>query len=153
MHDLKISTRISLGYLVITLAFLALAGIAVANGVGIKISQPHGDRNRDAPSCGPMAGKRPENSARSLAVAYSDGNAMLDLFKAGIKETTDQTTETQKAFLALARDPDSSQRAAAVGEVRTAWFAVRDQANALKAAGDGAAAEGTGARQTGSTDG
>jgi methyl-accepting chemotaxis protein len=81
-----------------------------------------------------------QNSARSLAVAYSDGSAMLDFFKAGIKETTDQTTETQKAFLALARDPESSQRAAAVGEVRTAWVAVRDQANALKAAGDGAKA-------------
>ena len=142
MNDLKISTRISLGYLVITLAFLALAGITVWLMDSVSKSASRMENETEMLHLADLwqANVR-QNSARSLAVAYSDGSAMLDFFKVGIKETTDQTTETQKAFLALARDPGSSQRAAAVGEVRTAWVAVRDRANALKTAGDGAAAK------------
>ncbi len=142
MNDLKIATRISLGYLVITLAFLALAGITVWLMDSVSKSAIRMETEAEMLHLADLwqANVR-QNSARSLAVVYSDGSAILDLFKAGIKETTDQTTETQKAFLALARDPESSQRAAVVGEVRTAWVAVRDQANALKAAGDGAGAK------------
>ena len=142
MNDLKISTRISLGYLVITLAFLALAGITVWLMESVSQSASRMEAETEMLHLADVwqANVR-QNSARSLAVAYSDGSAMLDFFKAGIKETTDHTSETQKSFLALARDPESKQRAAAVGEVRTAWVAVRDQANALKAAGDGAGAK------------
>ena len=142
MNDLKISTRISLGYLVITLAFLVLSGITAWLMESVSQSASRMEAETELLHLADLwqANVR-QNSARSLAVAYSDGSALLDFFKAGIKETTEQTSETQKAFLALVRDPDSRQRAAAVGEVRTAWVAVRDQANALKAAGDGTAAK------------
>jgi methyl-accepting chemotaxis protein len=142
MNDLKITTRISLGYLLITLAFLVLFGITawLMDSVSQSASRMEAESELLHLADVWQANVR-QNSARSLAVAYSDGSAMLEFFKAGIKETTDHTSETQKAFLAGARDPDSNRRAADVGEVRTAWVAVRDQANALKAAGDGAAAK------------
>jgi len=143
MNHLKISTRISLGYLVITLAFLTLAGITVRLMDSVSQSASRMEVETELLHLADIwqANVR-QNSARSLAVAYSDGSAMLDFFKAGIKETTDHTSETQKAFLALVRDPESRQRAAAVGEVRSAWVAMRDQANALKAAGDNEGAKG-----------
>ena len=52
-----------------------------------------------------------QNSARSLAVAYADGNTMLDFFTGPMKETTAKTTETQKAFLALVQDAETQKRA------------------------------------------
>ena len=142
MHGLKISTRISLGYLLITLAFLALSGITAWLMESVSQSATRMEKETEMLHLADLwqANVR-QNSARPLAVAYSDGSAMLDFFKAAIKETTEQTTQTQKSFLALATDPASVRRAADVGEVRTAWVAIRDQANALKAAGDGAAAK------------
>jgi methyl-accepting chemotaxis protein len=142
MKDLRISTRITLGYLVITLAFLLLSGITAWLVESVSNSASRMERETELLHLADLwqANVR-QNSARSLAVAYSDGGAMLEFFKAGIKETTEHTSETQKSFLALVQDPASKQRAAAVGEVRSAWVAVRDQANALKAAGDGAGAK------------
>ncbi len=142
MHGLKISTRISLGYLLITMAFLALSGITAWLMESVSQSATRMEKETEMLHLADLwqANVR-QNSARSLAVAYSDGSAMLDFFKAGIKETTEQTSQTQKSFLALATDPASAQRAAAVGEVRTVWVAIRDQANVLKAAGDGAGAK------------
>ncbi len=142
MNDLKIATRISLGYLIITLAFLVLTGITawLMNSVSLSASRMESEAELLHLADVWQANVR-QNSARSLAVAYSDGNAMLDFFKAPIKETTDQTSDIQKAFLAQVHDADSNQRAADVGAVRSAWVAVRDQANALKAAGDGAGAK------------
>jgi methyl-accepting chemotaxis protein len=81
-----------------------------------------------------------QNSARSLAVAYSEGSAMLDFFKDSMVSTTKETTDTQKSFLALVQDDASKKRAEAVGEVRKAWIATRDEVNALKKSGDEAGA-------------
>ena len=127
MNDLKISTRISLGYLVITLAFLVLSGITAWLMESVSQSASRMEAETELLHLADLwqANVR-QNSARSLAVAYSDGSALLDFFKAGIKETTEQTSETQKAFLALVRDPDSRQRAAAVGGNHS-WIRVADQ--------------------------
>ena len=77
-----------------------------------------------------------QNSARSLAVAYSPGPALFDFFKADMAATSESTTATQKKFLELATDEDSRKRAQAVVDVRQVWLAVREEANALKAAGE-----------------
>jgi methyl-accepting chemotaxis protein len=142
MNDLKISTRISLGYLIITLAFLVLSSITAWLMASVSESASRMEAETGLLHLADVwqANVR-QNSARSLAVAYSDGGVMLDFFKVGIQETTDNTAATQKAFLEQVRDPDSRQRASAVGEVRTAWIAVRDRANALKVEGDDAGAK------------
>ena len=142
MNDMKISTRISLGYLVITLSFLVLVGITawLIESVSESANRMESETEMLHLADDWQANVR-QNSARSLAVAYSEGSALLEFFKADIKETTDRTSDTQKSFLALARDPETRNRAAAVGDIRTAWVAVRDQVNALKAAGNDADAK------------
>ena len=77
-----------------------------------------------------------QNSARSLAVAYSPGPALFEFFKADMAATSVSTTATQKKFLELAQDEGSQKRAQAVVDVRKTWLAIREQANALKTAGD-----------------
>jgi methyl-accepting chemotaxis protein len=85
-----------------------------------------------------------QNSARSVAIAYSPGTAMFELFNADLLATTANTSETQKKFLELAKAKGSAatqQRVEAVGEVRKPWVATRDEANKIKAAGDEAGAQ------------
>jgi methyl-accepting chemotaxis protein len=142
MNSLKISTRISLGYLVITLAFLILAGITALQIESVSKSATRMEKESELLHLAEVwQANVKQNSARALAVAYADGSSMLEFFGAPMKETTAKTTETQKAFLALVQDAETQKRADAVVEVRKAYLAVRDQVTALKAAGDGAAAK------------
>jgi hypothetical protein len=78
-----------------------------------------------------------QNSARSLAAAYSPGPAMFE-FSGRHGATSVETTATQRNSELQKR---SSSSAPAVGEVRKAWLAIREQANALKATGDEAATQ------------
>jgi len=77
-----------------------------------------------------------QNSARSLAVAYADGNAMLDFFKESMAATSRSTDEKQKAFLEKALDPESQKRAQNVGEVRKVWLSTRNDINQMKLSAD-----------------
>ena len=142
MNALKISTRISLGYLVITLAFLILAAITALQIRSVSNSATRMEKETELLHLAEVwQANVKQNSARSLAVAYADGNTMLDFFSAPMKETTAKTTETQKAFLDMVQDKQTQQRADTVGEVRKAYLAIRDQVTALKAAGNGTAAK------------
>ncbi len=142
MNALRISTRISLGYLVITLAFLILAAVAALQIQSVSKSAMRMEKEAELLHLAEVwQANVKQNSARSLAVAYADGNAMLDFFSAPMKETTAKTTETQNAFLALVQDTQTQQRANTVVEVRKAYLAIREQVTALKAAGDGTAAK------------
>jgi methyl-accepting chemotaxis protein len=142
MNALKIATRISLGYFIITVAFLLLAGITALQIESVSKSATRMEKEAELLHLAEVwqANVR-QNSARSLAVAFADGNSMLDFFKGPMKEVTENTTETQKAFLALVQDAETQKRADAVGEVRKGYLSVRDQVNVLKAAGDGAGAK------------
>jgi methyl-accepting chemotaxis protein len=142
MNVFKISTRISLGYLVITLAFLILAAITALQIESVSKSATRMEKEAELLHLAEVwQANVKQNSARSLAVAYADGNDMLEFFSAPMKDVTANTTETQKAFLSLVQDTQTKQRADAVGEVRKAYLAVRDQVTALKTAGDGAGAK------------
>ncbi len=137
MNQLKISTRLTLGFAVITLAFLVLSALAAWRIHQVSVATEHMETESQLLSLAEKwhADVR-QNSARSLAAAYSPGAALFDFFKADMAATSAETTATQKKFLEMANDEDSQKRAQAVGEVRKVWLAVRDQANALKAAGD-----------------
>ncbi len=142
MNALKISTRISLGYLVITLAFLILAGITALQIESVSRSAARMEKEAELLHLAEVwQASVKQNSARALAVAYADGSTMLDFFGASMKETTARTTETQKAFVDQLQDAPTRQRAEAVGAVRKSYLAVRDQVTALKAAGDSAGAK------------
>ena len=82
-----------------------------------------------------------QSSARALASAYGDGTAILDFFKESQETVSRETTEVQKAFLALVQDDGGKKAVEQVGEVRKSWLAVRAEISALKAAGNEAAAK------------
>ncbi|MFZ2392813.1 methyl-accepting chemotaxis protein, partial [Rhodoferax sp.] len=141
MSNLKISTRLYLGFSVIIAVFLVLTGVTAWRVEMAAEAMTRMARSTDLLQLASnWQGHVRQNSARSLAVVYSEGGSMLDFFKESMAATTRETSETQNAFLAKVQGGESRKRADDVGEVRKAWLAVRDQANALKAAGDDAGA-------------
>ena len=111
MGAMKISTKLSLGFFAITLAFVVVAIVTVwrielVAGAAARMDAETQLLNLAATW---QANVR-QNSARSLAVAYSDGPSMLEFFKGPMEEVTRNTTDTQKAFLALAQDEGSKKR-------------------------------------------
>ncbi|MFA9273994.1 MAG: methyl-accepting chemotaxis protein [Candidatus Aquirickettsiella gammari] len=137
MNNLKISTKLNLGFTVIIVIFLALASFTAWRVE--KVSDATEQMHRSAELlklAGAWQGDVRQNSARSLAVAYSEGNALLDFFKESMIATTQSTNVTQKAFLDKVLDPDSKKRADHVGEVRKVWLATRDDVNKLKLSAD-----------------
>jgi len=137
MNDLRISTRLKLGFGVVILLFMLLAAVTALRMEKAAAATERMERSAALLQlAGYWQGHVRQNSARSLAVAYADGGSMLDFFKGAMAETSKQTTETQKAFLDKVQDPASRQHADSVGEIRKNWLAVRDAVNALKAAGD-----------------
>jgi len=137
MKTLKVATRLAMGFAAITLAFILLAAFT-----GWRIQQVSQaaalmeTETQMVDLANKWLGDVRQNSARSLAVAYSSGPALLDFFKVDMAATSLETTATQKKFLELAKDEGSIERAQTVGEVRKSWLAIRDQANTMKAAGD-----------------
>ncbi len=137
MSDLKISTRLQLGFGTVILLFILLAAVTALR---VEKAAAATERMERSAALVQLAsywqGHVRQNSARSLAVAFSEGGTLLAFFKDQMADTTKQTSETQKAFLEMVQDPASRQRADRVGEVRKSWLAVRDEVNSLKAAGE-----------------
>ena len=142
MNQLKISTRLSLGFAAITLAFLVLSTFTAWRIHQVSLASAQMETGTELLGLAENwhADVR-QNSARSLAVAYSPGPALFEFFKADMAATSADTSLTQKKFLEMSKDEDSLKRAKEVGEVRKSWLAVREQANTLKAAGDDAATQ------------
>ncbi|MDO8292143.1 MAG: methyl-accepting chemotaxis protein [Gallionella sp.] len=139
MNNLKISTRLNLGFAVVIAMFLLLTGVTAWRVEVASAATMRMELSAELLQlAGNWQGDVRQNSARSLAVGYSEGGTMLDFFKEAMAATSRGTTEIQKAFLAKVQDSESRKRAENVGEVRKTWIATRDQVNALKAAGDDA---------------
>ena len=138
MNNLKISTRLNLGFSLIFGLFFLLAGMTAWRLEMVSEATHRMTRSTELLQLASLwqAHVR-QNSARSLAVAVADGNGVLAFFKDAMAATTQAATETQKAFLEKVQDSTSRERADKVAEVRNAWLPIRDQANTLKAAGDG----------------
>jgi methyl-accepting chemotaxis protein len=141
MNNLKISTRLNLGFAVIIAVFLLLTGVTAWRVEMVSEATTRMARSADLLQlAGSWQGDVRQNSARSLAVGYSEGGTMLDFFKESMAATSRGTNEIQKAFLDKVQDSESRKRAENVGAVRKIWIAGRDQVNTLKAAGDDAGA-------------
>lgn len=137
MKNLNISTRLSLGFAIVVLAFLILAGVTAWKVSNVsELSKRMALQAELLALAGQWQGDVRQNSARSLAVGYSEGTEMLGFFKEAMAATSRGTTETQKAFLEKVQDEPTRLRAEKVGEVRKTWLAARDQVNTLKAAGN-----------------
>jgi methyl-accepting chemotaxis protein len=141
-NNLKISTRLSLGFATITLAFLVLSGFAAWRMQQVSQATTLMQTETELLDLAEKwQGDVRQNSARSLAAAYSPGTAMFDFFKADMTATSAGTSATQKKFLELSKNEAALKRAEAVGEVRKGYLATREQVNALKTAGDDAGAQ------------
>ena len=116
MKNTKISHKLNIGFALIILIFFVTAGITTWRME--KVTQATARMERSAELlkiASAWQGDVRQNSARSLAVAYADGNAMLDFFKESMAATSRSTDEKQKAFLEKALDPESQKRAQNVG--------------------------------------
>jgi methyl-accepting chemotaxis protein len=148
MKNLTISTRLKLGFAAIIAVFLVLAAVTVWRVEMAVAAKARMTRSAELLQlAGSWQGDVRQNSARSLAVAFSEGSLLLDFFKEDMAATSRGTSETQKTFLAKSQGTESQGRAEQVGEVRKQWLAVRDQVNALKAAQDNAGARDLVAKQ------
>jgi len=141
VNNLRISTRLNLGFALVITLFLLLAGLTAWRIEMTAHATTEMERSAELLElAGRWQGHVRQNSARTLAVAYSEGGELLEFFKESMAATSRDSSETQKAFLDKVQDSDSRKRAEAVGEARKAWLAARDQVNELKAAGDSAGA-------------
>ncbi|WP_279844978.1 methyl-accepting chemotaxis protein [Comamonas aquatica] len=137
MKNTKISHKLNIGFALIILIFFVTAGITTWRME--KVAQATARMERSAELlkiASAWQGDVRQNSARSLAVAYADGNAMLDFFKESMAATSRSTDEKQKAFLEKALDPESQKRAQNVGEVRKVWLSTRNDINQMKLSAD-----------------
>ncbi|WP_287919839.1 methyl-accepting chemotaxis protein [Comamonas sp.] len=138
MNNLKISHKLNLGFALVILVFLITA--ATAAWQVEKVSQATSVMERSSELlkiASAWQGDVRQNSARSLAVGFSDGNAMLDFFKEAMASTSRSTDEKQKAFLSAAQDsPASLQRAQKVGDLRKVWLSTREEVNQMRIASD-----------------
>ncbi|MBT3066098.1 methyl-accepting chemotaxis protein [Rhodoferax sp. U11-2br] len=142
MNHLKISTRLTLGFAAITMAFLVLSGFTAWRMQQVLQATDLMETETELLDLAEKwQGDVRQNSARSLAAAYSPGTAMFDFFKDDMTATSAGTTATQKKFLELSKNEAALKRAADVGEVRKGYLATREQVNALKTAGDDAGAQ------------
>jgi methyl-accepting chemotaxis protein len=133
MDTLKISTKLNLGFAIVIAVFLLLAGITAWRIEKVLEATEKMQLSVELMKlAGNWQGDVRQNSARSLAVAYSEGTSVLDFFKESMASTSRSTTETQKTFLEKVRDPESRKRADRVGDVRKVFLEIRNEVNKMK---------------------
>jgi methyl-accepting chemotaxis protein len=137
MDRWKISTKLNLAFALVIALFLLLAGFATWRIERVSKATERMNLSVELLKlAGNWQGDVRQNSARSLAVAYSEGTSVLDFFKESMASTSRSTTETQKAFLEKVRDPESRRRADRVGDVRKVFLELRDEVNKMKVSTD-----------------
>jgi len=137
MNNLKISTRLTIGFAVITLAFLLLSAFAAWRLDQVsQATKAMNEGTQLLDLAENWQGGIRENTPRSLASAYGPGQHMADFFKEDMAATSVKISAAQKKFTELAKDEASLQRLQALGEVRKAFLVVRDEVDALKKIGD-----------------
>jgi len=139
MNQLKISTRLTLGFAAITLAFLVLSGFSVWRMQ--HVSQATADMKTSTQLLDLAENWHADvrqNMVRVIASAYGPGQLLADLFKADLATVTTKLSETQKKFTELAKDEGSLQRVQALTDVRKSFLVVLKEVYAVKAAGDDA---------------
>lgn len=134
MNSLKISHKLNLGFVLVIVIFMILL-VTVAMGVE-KVSRATTLMERSSALlkiASAWQGDVRQNAARSLAVGFSESDAIFDLFKDSMAATSRSTDEKQRTFLAMASDsPASLQRAQKVSQLREVWLETRDQVNSLR---------------------
>lgn len=139
MNIFNIAARIRLGFVVVISLFLLMSVLTKLEINRVSEATGRLALNAELLSLAQSwQGDVRQNSARSLAVGYSEGTDLLDFFKESMAATSRGTSATQKAFLEKVQDPATRKRAEEVGEIRKVWLAARDQVNASKAGGDAA---------------
>jgi methyl-accepting chemotaxis protein len=137
MRALSISTRLKLGFLLIISTFVVLSAVSALKMEAVS----EATRKMEVQTsllqlAGRWQANVKQNSARALAIAYSEDASLFEFFKESADAVTRETTEIQKAVLAQVQDEAGKKAADQIGVVRSAWLKVRDEINALKAAGD-----------------
>jgi methyl-accepting chemotaxis protein len=141
MNKFKISTQLGIVFFSMILAFCTLAGFvthrlyATAHTVDRMIIET--DTLHLAET---WQANIKQNSARTIAIAYSNNGAeMNELFKGEMTKVTVETTAIQKKYEEYATtvgDADDVRRLAIVGDARKEYIEIRDKVRDLKVAND-----------------
>jgi methyl-accepting chemotaxis protein len=141
MPTMNLSTRLKLGFFLIIATFLVLTAVTAWRIEAVSDATQHMETETELLQlAGRWQANVRQNSARALAIAYSEDASLGAFFKESVDAVTRETTDLQKRVLSLTHDDSSKKAAEQVGVVRSAWLLVRDEINALKAAGDAAGA-------------
>ncbi len=141
MPTMNLSTRLKLGFFLIISTFLVLSAVTAWRIEAVSSATQHMETETELLElAGRWQANVRQNSARALAIAYSEDASLTAFFKESVDAVTRETTDLQKRVLTLVHSDSSKKAADQVGVVRSAWLVVRDEINALKAAGDSASA-------------
>lgn len=133
MNHLKISQKLNLAFALIISIFLLTAGATAWRIEKVAEATQRMEESSERLKIGSAwQGDVRQNSARSLAVAYAEGTAVLDFFKASMASTSEATNQKQQAYIDKATNPASQQRGEKVVAVRKLWLAARDEVNEMK---------------------
>ena len=133
MNNLKISHKLNLTFALIIAIFLFTAAFTAWRvdkvSQATELMEAASERLKIGSA---WQGDVRQNSARSLAVAYAEGDEVLNFFKDAMAATTQATNQKQQAYIERATTAASQQRGEKVIERRKVWLAARDEVNALK---------------------
>lgn len=100
MTRLKISHKLNLAFALIISIFLLTAGATAWRIEKVSEATLRMEESSERLKIGSAwQGDVRQNSARSLAVAYAEGNAVLDFFKDAMASTSQATNQKQQAYI------------------------------------------------------
>ena len=133
---MKISVQLKAGFAVVLALFIALAGVMAWQVEQVAAASRSMERSTELLRLAAQwKGNLKENSARYIAIAYTDGEGLADLFKDAMAVSVKGTNEAREGFIAKVQDAESRRLVENIAAVRTPFQNTRDAISKLKKAG------------------
>ena len=132
---MKISVQLKAGFAVVLALFIALAGVMAWQVEQVAAASRSMERSTELLRLAAQwKGNLKENSARYMAIAYTDGDGLADLFKDAMAVSVKGTNEAREGFIAKVQDAESRRLVENIAAVRTPFQNTRDAISKLKKA-------------------
>ncbi|MBY0410300.1 MAG: HAMP domain-containing protein [Burkholderiaceae bacterium] len=135
-HTMKISVQLKAGFAVVLALFIALAAVMSWQLERVAAASRSMERSTELLRLAAQwKGNLKENSARYIAIAYTDGDGLAELFKDAMALSSKGTNEAREGFIAKVQDDESRRLVENIAAVRTPFQSTRDAISKLKKAG------------------
>ncbi|UCV00452.1 methyl-accepting chemotaxis protein [Acidovorax radicis] len=133
---MKISVQLKAGFAVVLALFIALAVVMAWQVEQVAAASRGMERSTELLRLAAQwKGNLKENSARYIAIAYTDGDGLADLFKDAMAVSVKGTNEAREGFIAKVEDAESRRLVENISAVRSPFQNTRDAISKLKKAG------------------